>query len=195
VCIQEILGIHARYQYRLTPKLQKHYFLRRDGIKNFMTFNLEFALTTTRFVPDVWSAAELLRNNYVFLNGTVVVNPSTRLFLGDLIQLVVNLKFYIALRWLRNWYTVKHNRANKIYHKKFRPATFNKNIKVVRTLPTWFYDLRYTYYDVPKYFEMDYFTLSIFVVHDRLKLEKWMPTKADMYHSSQVNMYNWKYIT
>jgi hypothetical protein len=193
--VQEILNVHSRYQYRLTPKLQDYYFRNRMRPKSFMTFNLGFALMTTRLAPDVWSSTELLRSNYVFLNGLVTVNSATTLFLSDLIQLVVNLKFYITLRWLRNWYGIKQNRINKIYYRKFRPSTFNKKIKVVRTLPTWFYDLQYTYCDVPKYFEMDYFTLSVFVVHDRLKLEKWMPTKADLYNPSQVNMYNWKYIT
>lgn len=193
--VREILNIHSRYQYRLTPKLQDHYFKNRSRPKSFMTFNLGFALMTTRLAPDVWSSAELLKNNYVFLNGTTTINPSTKLFLNDLIQLVVNLKFYITLRWLRNWYGIKQNRINKIYYRKFRPSTYNKNIRVVRTLPTWFYDLQYTYCDVPKYFEMDYFTLSVFVVHDLLKFEKWMPTKADLYNPSQVNMYNWKYIT
>lgn len=193
--IREILNIHSRYQYRLTPKLQNHYFRHRATEQSYSTFNLEFALMTTRLAPDVWSTAELLNNNYVFLNGTTSVNPSTRLFLNDLIQLVVNIKFYIALRWLRNWYGIKQNRINKIYYRKFRPSTFNKDIKVVRNLPTWFYDLQYTHSDVPKYFEMDYFTLSVFVVHDRLKFEKWMPTKANLYNSNEVNMYNWKYIT
>jgi len=193
--IREILNIHAKYQYRLTPKLQIRYFQARKNERKFSTFDLSFALMTTNLAPDIWSTNEFLANGYVFLNGECHSNPSTKLFINDFIQLVVNVKFYIALRWLRNWSSLKLNRITKVFYRKFRPSAFNRNVKIVRELPTWFYGLQYTYCDVPKYFEVDYFTLSVFVIHNRLELEKWMPTRADLFSYEILNMYNWKYIT
>jgi len=193
--IREILNIHAKYQYRLTPKLQIRYFQARKNERRFSTFDLGFAIMTTHLAPDVWSTNEFLANGYVFLNGECHSNPSTKLFIHDFIQLVVNIKFYITLRWLKNWSLLRFNRITKVFYRKFRPSVFNKNVKTVRELPTWFYGLQYTYCDIPKYFEVDYFTLSIFVVHNRLELEKWMPTRADLFSYEILNMYNWKYIT
>ncbi len=193
--IREILNIHAKYQYRLTPKLQCRYFQARKNEKKMSTFDLGFALMTTHLSPDIWSNTEFLTNGYVFLNGESHSNPSTKLFVNDFIQLVINLKFYLALRWLRNWSTLKLNKVNRVFYSKFRPSASNRNVKIIRDLPTWFYGLQYTYCDVPKYFEVDYFTLSVFVVHNRLELERWMPTRADLFNYDTLNMYNWKYIT
>lgn len=54
---------------------------------------------------------------------------------------------------------------NKIFYRKLKPSSFNRYIKTVRALPTWFFTLAFAYGDVPKCFELDYFTLSTFVVY------------------------------
>lgn len=193
--IREILNIHAKYQYRLTPKLQRLYFkVRQQSLpKRYLT--LEYSLMASHLSSDMWSTSEMLSNYLVFLNGVSCVNVNTQLFLGDLVQLLVSLKFYIGLRWVRNWSVLRRNRVNKIFYRKNKPATFNKNIRIVRTLPAWFFDLRFTYCAVPKYFELDFFTLSLFVVHDRVALEKGAPTRFLTRPHAILNMYNWKYIT
>ena len=192
---KEIYNLSSRYQYRLTPKLHKLYMGNRQNKDTGPIVNLEFALTTAKIVPDAWSVREILNSNYVYVNGYTCLNPNMRLFEGDFVQLIVNFKFYIINKWLKSWFELKLKRINKAFYRKFRPATFNKDIKVVRPLPYWFFDLQYTFCDIPKYFEVDYFTLSIFVLHERVSLEKWVPTKSALADFRAVNMYNWKYIT
>ena len=94
-----------------------------------------------------------------------------------------------------SWSTQKKGRVSKTFYRKFKPSSFNKDIKLVRRLPDWFYDLQYTYTDIPKYFEVDYFTLSIFLIHDNISQERWLPNRADQMDYNSMNMYNWKYIT
>ena len=195
VSIREILGIKAHYQYRLTPKLQKHHFKLRSRQSTLHTFTLGFALMMANFAPDSWSSKELIHNCNVYLNGKVCLNDKSYLFMGDFIQLIVNLKFYLAMKWVRNWSLIKRNRVFKIFYRKFKPLGTNRNIKQVRTLPTWFFDIQYTYTDIPRYLELDYFTLSIFVIHNATSHFSWLPTRANLYEPTILNMYNWKYIT
>ena len=192
---RELLGFTSRYQYRLTPKIQREYYQNRLSSNAKLSLTVEFALLTANFIPDHWSLKEILNSHNVFLNGRSCVNPKLRLFCSDFLQLVVGLQYYAMSRWLTSWSTQKKGRVSKTFYRKFKPSTFNKNIKLVRRLPDWFYDLQYTYTDIPKYFEVDYFTLSIFLIHDNISQERWLPNRADQMNYSYINMYNWKYIT
>ena len=192
--IQEIVNVYAKYQYRLTPRIQRLYFAtRRMTSPNYLT--LEYSLMATQFSFDKWFTKDFLVNNLVFLNGVVCSNPRTVLFIGDLIQLLVNFKFYVTRRWIQNWSTLRRNRATKIFFRKNKPLGFDRNIFSVRTLPEWFFDLRFALSDIPKCFELDFFTLSFFVLYNRLGTETLLSTRATRYPTRILNMYNWKYIT
>jgi hypothetical protein len=148
-----------------------------------------------QFSMDRVSTNDLLDSGNVFLNGLSCSNGDFYLFVNDFIQLIVNIKFYIALRWMKNWFILRRNRINKIFYRKYRSSHSNRFIKTVRRLPSWFFDLQTAHTDLPKYFELDYFTLSIFVIHDELRHEKFTPSRAYLLDSQVLNMYNWKYIT
>lgn len=198
--IRELVDAPLRYQYRLTPRLQKLYFAARKDVSPHHNFTLEFALLAVKFTQDRWSLGQLLSSRSVFLNGFSCVNSSVKLFTNDFIQLVVNLKFYIALKWLKSWSEIKRSRVNKIFYRKFKPSSPN-NVNTARTpkknlnLPVWFFELIYVHCDIPKFFELDYFTLSIFVIHEETSLERWVPSKVSAVDWCALNMYNWKYIT
>lgn len=192
---REILGFTSRYQYRLTPKLQRHYFQARQGDQSRLSLTVEFALLTSHLIPDHWSLKELLSSCSVYLNGICCTNRRLRLFCGDFVQMLINLKYYIALRWLDSWSVQKKTKVSKIFYRKLKPSPTNKSIKTVRKLPHWFFDLQYTHTDIPKYFEVDYFTLSVFLLHDQISFERWLPSRARQLNPLVINMYNWKYIT
>jgi len=195
--VREILNLHHRYEYRLSPKLHTLYFKCRQAQWKpyYSTVCLGLALMTTKFAPDMWTVTELLNYGTVFLNGKSATNQNAELFVNDFIQLIIHLKFYIAAKWVRNFSTFRKNRVNKIFYRKFRPSPRNKDIKIVRKLPTWFWDLQYAFTDVPRFFEIDFFTLSVFMLHNNLPLEKWVPQKTRKFDPLILNMYNWKYIT
>ena len=192
---REILGFTSRYQYRLTPKLQRHYFQARQCDQSRLSLTVEFALLTSHLIPDHWSLKELLSSCSVYLNGICCTNRRLRLFCGDFVQMLINLKYYIALRWLDSWSVQKKTKVSKIFYRKLKPSPTNKSIKTVRKLPHWFFDLQYTHTDIPKYFEVDYFTLSVFLLHDQISFERWLPSRARQLNPLVINMYNWKYIT
>ena len=198
VSVRDILNIPVRYQYRLTPKLQKLYFKLRSTQSKFLPLTVGYALMTGRFAFDRLTLHDLLDSSTVFLNGTLCTNSRIRLFVNDFLQLTVNLKFYLILRILKNGTAARRFRLNRIFYRKTRSIDYRKFYKTPkssRNLPSYFFDLEYAQSDVPKYFEADYFSLSLFVVHDHLMSERWLPIRSFTYNPLTLNMYNWKYIT
>ena len=198
VSVKDLLGIRTKYQYRLTPILQKQYLYSRNEKIERLSFTLGYALLSAKFAHDTWVLTSLLTNNNVYLNGTVCTNDKTRIFTNDFVQLLVNLKYYISLRWLKNWTFRKRNKVSKIFYKKIRPGITRgaaKTPKLSRNLPNYFFSLKYCYSDVPRCFEVDYFSLSLFVIHDQLRFERYLPRQQFRINYFTLNMYNWKYIT
>ena len=193
--IREIANLPARYQYRLTPKLHWLYLQTRRTSKNYTAIGLDYLLMSSHFLPDFWCVRQSFSTQSIFLNGNVATNSNIKVFVNDLVQLAVNLKFYVVLKWIKNWSQNKRNRVNKVFYRKFKPSGTNKDYKFARPLPTWFFDLQFTHRSIPQNVEVDFFTLSIFVVHDKLTLDLSEPTRANLYDSPALNMYNWKYIT
>ena len=198
VSVKDILGIQVKYQYRLTPILQKQYLYSRNEKIEHLSFTLGYALLSAKFAHDTWVLNSLISNNNVYLNGTVCSNDKIRIFTNDFIQLLINLKYYISLRWLKNWTFRKRNKISKIFYKKIRPGItrgVTKTPKLSRNLPNYFFNLKYCYSDVPRCFEVDYFSLSLFVIHDQLRFERYLPRQQFRINYFTLNMYNWKYIT
>ena len=198
VSVKDIMGIKVRYQYRLTPILQKQYLYSRNEKIEHLSFTLGYALLSSKFAHDTWVLTSLIANNSVYLNGTACSNAKTRIFTNDFIQLLVNLKYYISLRWLKSWTFRKRNKVSKIFYKKLRPGITRgaaKTPKLSRNLPNYFFNLQYCYSDVPRCFEVDYFSLSLFVIHDQLRFERYLPRQQFRINYFTLNMYNWKYIT
>ena len=198
VSVKDILGINVKYQYRLTPILQKQYLYSRNEKIEHLSFTLGYALLSAKFAHDTWVLNSLISNSNVYLNGVVCNNEKTRIFTNDFIQLIVNLKYYISMRWLKNWTFRKRNKISKIFYKKIRPGItrgVTKTPKLSRNLPNYFFNLKYCYSDVPRCFEVDYFSLSLFVIHDQLRFERYLPRQQFRINYFTLNMYNWKYIT
>jgi ribosomal protein S4 len=68
----------------------------------FQELKLEKVILRSRFSLDDRSSNPLIQNGIVFINGLVVTNPQIYLYVGDFIQLYVNIKYYIVYRWLYN---------------------------------------------------------------------------------------------
>lgn len=56
----------------------------------------------SRFTFDLETARNLVNDLVVYMNGRLATNPEVVLFAGDVVQLIVSLKYYIVYRWLIN---------------------------------------------------------------------------------------------
>lgn len=188
------LKFNARYQYRLTRWLHNLKKVTKGEASRLLELTLLKFLLNARFVLDLSSSALLLQNNLVFVNGSLCSNPHLHLFKGDFIQLAVSLKYYIVYRWLYN-YNFQHKlRLHKLSKSKWNKSRVDISKQKSSHLPDWIFLVGYRHFDIPRYMEVDYFTLSAFILYDSLVLTDYNPLTFLECRNEILNMYNWKYI-
>lgn len=74
---------------------------RHDAMKvqELRLYNL---IMSSQFTFDRNSTYQLIASENVFVNGTLITNPTFNTFVGDFIQLAVSLRYYITYKWLVN---------------------------------------------------------------------------------------------
>ena len=202
--LKETLGLTHRYQYRLTPKVQRLYWLyRQNSISNRYSnsytkhhvLKLSHALMLGRLAFDEYSANFLINNEYVYLNGQLTLSGKIGIFVNDFIQLLINTRFYVVYKWLRGSAIFRFKSWMRKFYKTYRIKRQMFKDFTFRALPDAVMGLQNSWFDVPKRFEVDYFTLSIFVLTDFQADMVQYPYKANEFNLYALNMYNWKYLT
>lgn len=194
--LQESLNLSFRYQHRLTAYLPQFYKLTKFQSLYGLEMRLSSILIYTNLVPDYEFSKYFITNGLVYINGRYVDKPEMSVVLNDFIQLIVSLKYYIANRWLSGWKIKKHLRLKKLSNAKYNNQSRRRMDKQVSTrLPSWIYQHKYKYYDIPNYLEVDYFTLSAFMIYDPFLVTDFNPTNSREFRVSIYKNYNWKYIT
>lgn len=94
--INYTLNFHCRYQKALTRRLMRLRRLNDLDSLRLGELTLLQTLTNARFTLDLPTSKQLILGQIVFINGVTATNPKTRLFVGDFIQLIVNLRYYIV---------------------------------------------------------------------------------------------------
>lgn len=192
---------HYRFQHRLTLYLQKLYFqnITTSPTPTNSPSNLTLGrlLLITKFSYDVYLSNELIKHDLIFLNGFKIVNPLLKVFQGDIIQFIVNFKFYLTFRWLKIWSARKLTKIKRYFYKKtvVKQKAFLLLFHKRKTqLPTWIYDLEYAFTGIPHFLEMDYFTLSVFIIDNpNFHWTQWKFLNRDS-KKRIFSSYNWKYI-
>jgi hypothetical protein len=77
----------------------------------------------------------LVQSNTVFVNGVGANNPNLKLFVGDFIQLIVTLRYYIVFRWLVNWNNYHNLRFKKLLNYRNNSSRSDLSKQVSRHLP------------------------------------------------------------
>ena len=195
--LKEYLKLTHRYQYRLTTKLQMMYYPTRQSHIHYkrIELKLDHSLILIHFAFDQFSAEHLLNNENVYLNGNVVTNGRIHVYMNDFIQLIISLRFYAVHRWLKLAAKLRFNAWLRRYYKTYRIKRRMFKDFTFRVLPDSVMNLQNSWYDIPRHFEVDYFTLSCFILTTN--------HRADLSHSYPIefarlyviNMYNWKYLT
>jgi len=109
--------------------------------------------------------------------------------------MVVHLKYYITYKWIVNWTQVKQNRFKHQISSKFSKINLRLDKQSSSSMPDWILNLEVRTHDVAKHLEVDYMSLSIFVLFDPLFLDATRLNRVSDKSSLITNMYNWKYIT
>ena len=196
--LKEYLNLRYIYQQQLTKYLSKFYIASNKYLWGNSEMSLYRVFIYSRLLPDKSAFDLFWGEKFIFLNGLLPINKNTTLSVGDVLQLVVSINYYIMHRWL---VTTSRDRGNKLKRLVYKKGLARK-YKIIKQrkqksyyTPTWIYKNRFDFSDVKCFLEVDYFTLSAIVLYTPYLFN---------YHSydnqldlkiNTFRLYNWKYIT
>lgn len=192
---KEVLNLNFKYQKRLT-----NYILKFNKILKFNLYlnnemSLRNVLQRCRFFFD-WNTSDFfLSQGLFYVNGSPCFNYYFQLYVGDFIQMIVHLKYYILYRWLSHWITKKRQKIKIKTKKKLTISTSDEDKTRTNKYPKWILFNKNLCDDIAKFFEIDFFTLSVFVIYEPFT---WRDLNLYSHFANRfsiINMYNWKYIT
>lgn len=197
--LANLINLHHKYQYRITRYLFKFNYLVRLPIYMFQEFQLQTILLSSQMLLSKELVVSFIKNGNIFVNGFINLNPEFQLYLSDFVQCLVHIKYYITFRILFNYsYHFRLKFKQKIKRKlNARNRDFDPNIPKMSShyLPSWIKFYKHEIQDIPPHLEVDYLTLSIFIIIDPLHFQLLPSLDMLNFRYGITNMYNWKYIT
>ena len=193
--LKNSLNLNYRYQHRLTRYLMrfKRCFNPSYSLANDM--KLVNILIRSRLFPDNVFTNLYLSNGSIYLNGSICYDANQVITTYDFIQLVVSYKYYILYRWFLNWSIKQKTLLRKKAKAKLRRYNFEDRRQRTNLLPNWIKKFKESFSDVPRYTEVDYMTLSVFVLYEPSRWGDLSVYNFIGLNRNVLYMYNWKYIT
>lgn len=189
------LSLNFKYQYKLTNYLTKYNKFIKFKTFLFTEMKLINILIKSRLFSDYNLCYLFIKNNLIYLNGFICSNSNFQIFIGDFIQMIINIKYYILFKWFLNLIFKKKNKLRKIAKKKITPFRDFSEKKRSRVLPNWILFNKNLIEDISKYIEVDYFTLSIIILYEPILWSDLNTYSLIDQKFGIINLYNWKYIT
>ena len=197
ISVKESLNLKFKYQYTLTKYLTRFFNQTKNYYFSTSDMTLKNIVMYSKLLPDVNTFNNFLQNKLIYVNGGVTIIPNQVLVKSDFIQFIVSQWYYIMYRWLSNWTNVRTKKFKRLVYRKglaLRHKLMKTKKQKSNYTPLWIHNTRYDLSDVKPYLEVDYFTLSVFILYDPFFLYYSSP---DDLPDSRVNiykLYNWKYI-
>ena len=196
--LKESLNLRFIYQKQLTRYLFRFY----RSVQTYTFAHSEMLLGKVimyaRLLPDLPTITLFMSYDSVFLNGKPAYEPSLIVAKQDFLQLAISVHFYISYRWIANWTLKRHKKFKRLVYRKGL-ANKSKLIKLKKQksyyTPNWIHLVRYDIIDVKAFLEVDYLTLSAFIIYEPFTFAPQTPDDAPDYRSNIYRLYNWKYIT
>lgn len=196
--LKESMGLKFIYQQQLTRCLVRFYknsnkysFARSEMSANRI-------IMYSRLLPDAPTVDIFINQKLIYLNGKLLYAQQAILVPNDLVQLVVSVWYYVAYRWISNWTLKRHKKFKKLVYRKGL-AGKHKVMKLKKQrsyyTPNWIYLARYDISDIKPFLEVDYLTLSAFILYEPFTTYYYTPDESPDFRPNIYRMYNWKYIT
>ena len=185
------------YQQQLTRHLTKFY---RKLNQKYFNFNENSVINTiiySRLVPDLATFTTFFENQFIFLNGVTLTNRTIFVYRNDFIQIEITNWYYIFFRWLRSYVLKRNLKFKSLVYKKSLAGKYKvmKQIKQRSNYtPKWIFTARYDFADIKPFLEVDFFTLSMFIIYDYNLLLYYAPGDFKVTRYNLIRLYNWKYI-
>ena len=195
---KDLLGVKFLYQQKLTKYIS--HFIRKSNKFNAVSYELTLdkLIVYSKVLPDYNTFKLFYGKNIIFINGKNPTTPNISCVINDFIQLVVLKWYYVFYRWLLNWSMLKSRKLKRLVYRKglsSRYTIMKSRKQRSYSIPDWIFSSKYDFSDVKPFLEVDYFSLSFFVLYEPYTTYYYTPTKLQEPHTSTYKLYNWKYIT
>ena len=196
--LKESMGLKFVYQQQLTRCLVRFYKNSNKYSFARSEMSVNRIIMYSRLLPDNPTVGLFIDQKLIYLNGRLLHTQQTILVPNDLVQLIVSIWYYVVYRWISNWTLKRHKKFKKLVYRKGL-AGKHKVMKLKKQrsyyTPNWIYLARYDISDVKPFLEVDYFTLSAFVLYEPFMTYYCTPDESPDFRPNIYRMYNWKYIT
>lgn len=192
--LKSTLNVNFRYQHRLTKYLLK--FRKIVNFKLALVGDMSFLslLLKTKFFPDFTTSLFFFKSGLVFLNYAACTNENLQIFSGDFIQLAITNKYYLVYKNVIGVVLKKKKKLDIISKKKNFVPSNPEEKKRTNNYPKWVLQNKNLLEDIPKFLEVDFYTLSCFVLYEPFLWSDINPTNLPDTKFGIINVYNWKYI-
>ena len=175
---------------RFYRKLNQTYFSFKEmDIKNIIIYS--------KLLPDSTTFDTFFNNELIFLNGRALKNKLLHVYSNDFIQLEISNWYYIFSRWLSSFILKRNMRLKSLVFRKSLAGRY-KVMKQVKQrsnyTPNWIFTTQYDFADIKPFIEVDFFTLSMFMLYDYNSLLYYSPGDIRVTRYNLLRLYNWKYI-
>lgn len=198
LALGESIGFRYIYQNQLTRFLVKFY---RKSSTHHFSFNenrVDRITIYSRLVPDHFTFDTFFNNSLIFINNKPLVSRELFLYKNDFLQLEITNWYYIFTKWVLNVVITRNRKFKRLVFKKSLASRY-KLMKQWKQrsyyTPKWIHNIIFDFSDIKPFLEVDFFTLSCFIIYDYNKLTYYTPQDIKVIKLSLFRLYNWKYIT
>lgn len=196
LALAESINLKYTYQQQLTKYLTKFYRKCSSNSFHLSENTLDKIILLSKIIPDYGVLNLFLTNNYIFINHVSVSDPLIFIYKNDFLQVEISIWFYIYSKWMLSWLRYRNGRFKRLVFKK----SLSGRYKVMKRrkqrsyyTPNWIFKVRFDFLHVKSFLEVDYLTLSVFIIYDFSFFYFFKPNF--FYDNKQLiyRLYNWKY--
>jgi hypothetical protein len=165
----ESVNFRYIYQQQLTKYFTKFY---RSISREYLSQNeneLYKVVIYSRLVPDLSIFNLFFNNSLIFLNSKILKRKDIFLYKNDFIQLEISNWYYICMRASLGDVHLRHNKFKRLVYRKSlsgRYKLMKQRKQRSNYTPNWIFNTVFDFSDIKNYLEVDFFTLSAFIVYD-----------------------------
>ena len=193
----ESINFKYIYQQQLTRHLMRFYRKLNQTYFSFKEMSIKNIIIYSKLLPDSTTFDTFFNNELIFLNGRALKNKLLHVYSNDFIQLEISNWYYIFSRWLSSFILKRNMRLKSLVFRKSLAGRY-KVMKQVKQhsnyTPNWIFTTQYDFADIKPFIEVDFFTLSMFMLYDYNSLLYYSPGDIRVTRYNLLRLYNWKYI-
>ena len=197
LALAESLNYKYIYQQQLTKYFVK--FSRKISQRAYYTHEstLRSVMLYSRLIPDFAMLKMLFSNKVIFLNHRLVLSYLIYIYKNDFIQLEVTIWFYIFSKWMLLWTRARNAKFKRLVYRKSLAGKYKvmkQRKQKSHYTPKWIFLVNFDFIDVKPFLEVDYLTLSFFIIYDFRFFHVYKPEAFTENKLNIYRLYNWKYI-